>query len=150
MFAFFILSLIGSAATAIGSGVGFLLPESSIVVYSNIGFSTMGSIFHVIGAGTSTAVVVALNVAARSIGNGVGVYSSSGKKFLVFVWVSYGLLLIANSFWVVVWFVEVREFTLRVRRRTSNEIGNWRGIPKEIWGDLRSESVLLEGKGNYY
>jgi hypothetical protein len=47
---------------------------------------------------------------------------------------------------VTIWFVELREFTLRIRRRTSDEIGNWRGILKEVWGDLRAESVLLEGR----
>jgi hypothetical protein len=150
MLAFFILSLIGSGATAIGSGVGFLLPQSSIAVYSNLGFSTLGFIFHVVGAAMATTVVAALNLAASSIGNGVGLYSDVGKKFLVFVWVSFGLLVIANFYWLVIWFVEVREFTLRVRRRTSDEIGNWGGVLKEVWGDLRAETVLLEGKGNYY
>jgi len=150
MLAFFILSLIGSAMTAIGSGVGFLLPGNSIVIYSNVGFSTLGFIFHAIGAGMTTAVIAAMNLAASSIGNGVGVYAAQGNTFLIFVWVSFALLMMSNLYWSAVWFVEVREFTLRVRRRSSNEIGNWRGLPREIWGDLRAESVLLEGKGNYY
>ncbi|KAN0104969.1 hypothetical protein V8E51_010714 [Hyaloscypha variabilis] len=150
MLAFFILSLIGSASTAIGSGVGFLLPENPIIIYSNLGFSTLGSIFQVVGAALATAVIAALNLAASSIGNGVGVYSTQGKTFLIFVWLSFALLVTSNWYWLAIWFVEVREFTLRVRRRGSDEIGNWRGLPREIWGDLRAESVLLEGKENYY
>jgi hypothetical protein len=47
---------------------------------------------------------------------------------------------------VTIWFVELREFTLRIRRRTSDEIGNWRGILKEVRGDLRAENVLPEGR----
>ncbi|KAE9364018.1 hypothetical protein N431DRAFT_497738 [Stipitochalara longipes BDJ] len=150
MLAFFILSLIGSAMTAIGSGVGFLLPRNSIVIYSNLGFSTLGFTFHIIGAGMSTAVIVALNLAASSIGNGVGVYSTKGNKFLAFVWLSFALLLISGSYWLAIWFVEVRGYTLRVRRRSTDEIGNLRGLPREIRGDLRAENVLLEGKGSYY
>ena len=142
---FFVLRLIGSAMTAIGSGVGFLLPGNSIAVYSNLSFSIVGLIFHAVGAALSAAVIAALNLVASSIGNGVGVY-----KFLIFVWTSFAFLLISNFYWVAIWFVKFCGFTLRVRRRSSDEIGNWRGIPIEIWGDLKAESVLLEGKGNYY
>jgi hypothetical protein len=63
-----------------------------------------------------TVVIAALNLAASSIGNGVGVYSKGGTQFLVFVWVSFGLPVMSNFYWVVIWFVEFREFTLRVRR----------------------------------
>ena len=150
MLAFFILSLIGSAMTAIGSGIGFLLPGNAIVIYSNVGFSTLGFIFHIAGAAMTTTVIAALNIAARSIGNGVGVYATQGNKFLILMWVSFTLMIISNLYWVAVWFVEAREFTLRVRRRRSDEISNWRGLPRELWGDLRAESMLLEGKGNYY
>jgi hypothetical protein len=148
--AFFILSLIGSAMTAIGSGVGFLLPGNSIAVYLNLSFSILGWIFHAVGTALSTAVIATLNLVARSIGNGVGVYSAQGTKFLIFVGISFAFLLISSFYWVAIWFVEFRKFTLRVRKRSSDEIGNWRGIPREIWGDWKAESVLLEGKGNYY
>lgn len=146
--AFFLLSLIGSAMTAIGSGVGFLLPGNPIAVYSNLSFSIVGWIFHAVGAALSTAVIAALKLVA--IGNGVGVYSAQATKFLIFVWISFAFLLLSNFYCVAIWFVEFRGFTSRVRRRSSDEIGNWRGIPREIWGELKVESVLVSGKGNYY
>jgi SUR7/PalI family len=150
IFAFVIISLVGSSVTVIGSVVGFLLPWNSMAVYSSMGFSALGFIFHLAGATISTAVIAALNLAASSIGNGVGVYSTQGTKFLIFVWLSSALLLISTFYWVSIWFVEFREFALRVRRRSSDEIGNWRGLRREIWGDLRAESVLLHGKRSYH
>ncbi|PMD50850.1 uncharacterized protein K444DRAFT_711065 [Hyaloscypha bicolor E] len=125
--AFFILSLI-HAMTAIGSGVGFLLPGSSIAVYLNLSFSILGWIFHAVGTALSTAVIATLNLVASSIGNSVGVYSAQGTKFLIFVGISFAFLLISSFYWVAIWFVEFRKFTLRVRKRSSDEIGNWRGI----------------------
>jgi len=76
------------------------------------------------------------------LGNGIDLYATKGTRFLVLTWVSWGLTGVVNGYWGLVWWVEVRGWAFKRRRRTRAEIGNWRGI----WGEMRRD-LRLEKKG---
>lgn len=44
----------------------------------------------------------------------------------------------ASFYWIAVWFVESRQISFRIRRRETGEVGDYRGIFKEVRGDIRS------------
>ncbi|CZR57366.1 uncharacterized protein PAC_07255 [Phialocephala subalpina] len=155
IFASFVISLIGSSISALGSLLSFLLPQNSILIYINLGFSLLGFTFHAIGTAAATAAVAAINSAANSIGNDISLYSKAGSQFLVFVWISFGLMLVSSLYWSTVWFVEVRTWSVRLRRRTIEEVGNYSGLLGEVGRDFKAESKLEIGKedvkiGSYF
>lgn len=70
------------------------------------------------------------------IGNGVGLYAESGNKFLTLTWVAFAMMLLANSFWMVVWFVEFKTFSVVLRRRSPDQRGSYLGTVREVRNNL--------------
>jgi hypothetical protein len=156
VFAFFIISLVGSGVSTLGSLAGIILPQNRILIYINGGFSSMGLLFHSIGSIAATATIAAINAIANNVGNDVGLNSIAGTKFLIFVWISFALVLFSSTYWVAIWFVEFRRHSLQVRRRTPEQIGNWRGVFREVLGDFRSDKEVwnawkeIDGPPGYF
>jgi hypothetical protein len=88
----------------------------------------------------------------KNLGNGLGFQAAAGGKFIALVWVSAGLNILVAGYWFMIWFVEVRSWSYRGRRRkgegAGEEIGNWRGIRKEVWTDLKIPKDGERGRGD--
>jgi hypothetical protein len=94
-------------------------------------------LFHLVGSILVSIFLVVITSLLKKLGNGLGFQAAAGGKFIAFVWVSAGLNALVAGYWFMIWFVEVRSWSYRGRRRKGEEIGNWRGIRKEVWTDLK-------------
>ncbi|UQC87227.1 uncharacterized protein CLUP02_12729 [Colletotrichum lupini] len=71
-----------------------------------------------------------------------GMQIQTGGPFVAMAWVAAVASMAAASYWFIVWFVSFRRTAFSRRKRTENEIGNWRGIFREVKGDmLHTEKV---------
>lgn len=86
-----------------------------------------------------TLVVSTIGSLFSMFGSSIGISSSTGMAFMGMVWGSAAVLGVVQQYWVMVWFVEIRTWSYKRRRRTKKDIGNWKGIRKEIMGDLRGK-----------
>lgn len=139
LIAFYIIAIVGSGVTLLGSLVAISLGSSRILLYINMGFSSLGTIFLFAG---STAVTILAKLMAKivnMIGNGVGLYAESGTKFIAITWVAFVMMLLANSFWFLVWFVEFKTFSLVLRRRTPEQRGSYSGVFREVRDNVKLE-----------
>jgi hypothetical protein len=123
--------------STLGSLAGILLPQNRILIYINGGFSSLGLSFHFIGSIAAIATIAAINAIANSVSGDVGLHTKMVNQFLIFVWISFALVLFSSSFWVATWFDDFRRHSLKVRRRTLKQIGNWTGVLREVLGDFR-------------
>lgn len=136
LIAFYILAIIGSGITMLGSLAAIIFGNSRILLYINMGFSTLGVMF--LFAGSVAVTVLAKTVAGivNMIGNGIGLYAESGNKFLALTWVAFVMMLLANSFWIFVWFVEFKTWRLVLERRPLEQRGSYLGVFKEVKDNL--------------
>ncbi|RDW67023.1 hypothetical protein BP5796_09772 [Coleophoma crateriformis] len=136
-FAFFIISLVGAFFAVPASGLAAIRPSSPLLMWTIFISTGLAVTFQFIGAVIVTAFAGGATAVVSKFGNGVGLYANMGIQLQIFVWVSFGLLLLSFSYWLSVWFVEFRQRSYKARRRTSYEIGNWKGIFAEVLSDLR-------------
>jgi hypothetical protein len=148
LIAFYSLGIIGSGVTMLGSLIAIVLGNSRILLYLNMGFSTLGVIFLLAGSIAVTALAKLVAGIVNMIGNGLGLYAESGNKFLVLTWVAFVMMLLANAFWVLVWFVEFKTFRLVLERRPLEQRGSYLGILGEVKDNLslgpNNDSVMME------
>ncbi|KAM3066669.1 hypothetical protein ACMFMG_002381 [Clarireedia jacksonii] len=136
-FVFFILSLVVTGLSIPTSLVATFFPSSRLLIYVNLILTQLNILFHLVGSILVTILLIAVKSILKKLGDGLGIQAAAGGKFIAFVWVSAGLNALAAGYWFMIWFVEVRGWSYRGRRRKEEEIGNWRGIKKEVWADLR-------------
>lgn len=125
--------------TVLSSFLGIFLATSKPLIYTSAVFSALGAVFQLAASIAATIMISLVVSVINSFGNSIGISASRGVRFLVFTWVAFGVLLVVHWFWFVVWFVEVRGVAFKARRRTVYERGNWRGILREVRGDLKLE-----------
>jgi hypothetical protein len=89
-----------------------------------------------------TVLVVGVTSLVGNLGVALGLSVEQGSLVLTFSWVTWTTMVIVELYWGVVWFVETRRWSFVRRVRTDEEVGNWRGMKKEIWRDLRREKSL--------
>lgn len=85
----------------------------------------------------ATIISVTLNFVTNKFGNTLGVSAKIGKAFIALIWLGFVLQSLASSYWLCVWFVEFRQTSFRIRKREASEIGDYRGIFREIQSDFR-------------
>jgi hypothetical protein len=139
LFAFYILSLTGSSITVLSSFLSIFLTTSKPLIYTSLFFSLLGAVFQLAASIVATIMISLVVSVINSFGKSIGVSASRGVRFLALTWVGFGVMLVVSWFWCVVWFVEVRGVAFKARRRTVYERGNWRGILREVRGDLKVE-----------
>ena len=113
----------------------------------NIFFSALGTNFLLAG---SIAVSVQSKLMAKIvnlIGNGIGLHAESGRKFIAVTWVAFAMILLAHWFWLLVWFVEFKTFSVVVRSRMPEQGGSYLGVFKETKDNLtaqrKSDGVVM-------
>ena len=137
--AFLIISLIGSGLTILLAIPSLIFRASRLLIFVNILAAYLSSLFAFVAGLLLTVVVLGATSLTGNLGYALGLSIERNFRVLSFVWISCGLMLVVGVYWGVVWFVEVRRWSFVRRLRTDEEVGNWRGMKREIWRDIRRE-----------
>ena len=139
VFASLIVSLVGSLLSTILAIPGIIYPHSRILAYMNIMWPTLASTFAFLAATLLTIVIAGVFAAVDGVVNEVGVEIRQGGSVLFLAWLAWILISLSVVYWGLVWFVEVRRCGFARRKRSEEEVGNWKGAGREVWSDLKRE-----------
>ncbi|OLN87615.1 hypothetical protein CCHL11_05647 [Colletotrichum chlorophyti] len=114
--------------------VGFV---RALVLISLV-FSVIGSFILPLFAIVTTGIIIGGQRMLDRSTDAFGIKIQQGGPFLAMSWVAAVASMAAATYWFLVWFVSFRRTALSRRRRTENEIGNWRGIFREVKGDMKT------------
>jgi hypothetical protein len=142
--AFMIISLINSGIAIILSFLGIFLPKNRILLYTNVSLASVGILTRSIDAILATVASAALVYVTNKFGKSVGVSASIGGIFIALIWLGFVFQSLASVYWYCVWFVEFRQISFRIRKREAEEIGDYKGIVKELKRDIRSPKAQKE------
>ena len=90
---------------------------------------------------TVTVLVSAISSSINGFSDTLGLRAGVGPKFFAFMWVGFVVAQMANWYWLAVWFVEFRQRSYKARRRTRREMGDYKGIGREVLSDFRLQVV---------
>jgi membrane protein insertase Oxa1/YidC/SpoIIIJ len=136
IFAFFIITLIGSILSAISILPAVYFPQSRLLIYSNIFWPALATLFAFVAAILLSATIVLAGV-INGLSDTLGMQVKQGGTVLLFVWLGFLFVSLVTLYWASVWFVEIRKSSFIRRRRDEDEIAHWGGIGKEMWRDLK-------------
>lgn len=136
--ALMILSLINSATAIILSFLGILFRHNRKILYANVSLATLGFFTRGIDALLATTLGVIIVLITNKFGQSAGISANVGVIFIVLIWLGFVCQVFASSYWFCVWFVEFRQVSFRIRKREIGEIGDYKGILREVKSDVRS------------
>ncbi|KAE8444373.1 hypothetical protein EG329_000573 [Mollisiaceae sp. DMI_Dod_QoI] len=129
MFAFYIISLVGSGWIVVGSLIQLIVPWSSRVMYTNMCASTIGTLFSLSASATTTAFITTANSIINLFGAALGLQTTLGTDFLILTWISFTVSLLETCSLLAIWFIEFRTVSVKVQQRSPQENPrNWRGF----------------------
>ncbi|GJC87437.1 hypothetical protein ColLi_10275 [Colletotrichum liriopes] len=109
-----------------------------VLVLVSLIFSLIGSfVLPAFAAVTTGLIYGGKNMLNKSM-DAFGMQIQTGGPFVAMAWVAAVASMAAATYWFMVWFVSFRRTAFSRRKRTESEIGNWRGIFREVKGDLRT------------
>lgn len=111
-------------------------PQSRLLVYLNAFSSSLATACGIVAAILLSAVFVLIGL-VDNFSNTVGIQIERGGTALLFVWLSAVFAGFSMLYWTTVWFVETRKSSFVKRHRDGDEMGNWRGMGKEVWRDIK-------------
>ncbi|OHF02088.1 hypothetical protein CORC01_02667 [Colletotrichum orchidophilum] len=114
--------------------VGFL----RILVLVSLVFSLLASFVLPTFAVVTTAIIYGGKSMLNKSIAAFGMQIQTGGSFVAMSWVAAVASMAAATYWFMVWFVSFRRTAFSRRKRTESEIGNWRGIFREVKGDIRT------------
>ncbi|KAK1978185.1 hypothetical protein LZ30DRAFT_599711 [Colletotrichum cereale] len=114
--------------------LGFL----RVLVLVSLVFSLIGSLALPAFAIVTTGLVYGGRNMLRKPMDAFGIEMQTGGPFVAMAWVAAVASMAAATYWFMVWFVSFRRTAFSRRKRTENEVGNWRGIFREVKGDLKT------------
>lgn len=117
-FAFYIISLVGSGSTIIGSLVGVFISPKMLVV-ANVSFTVLSSTFQFLASVVATVIINLSQKLIGEVGGALNIHSHKGGKVLLLTWLGWLFILLAGLYWFYIWFVEVRDFDVRIMRKES-------------------------------
>jgi hypothetical protein len=123
----------------LGSVAVLALGYRRLLVIINTGFALLGSNVLLFFAALTTGLVVGGANTINDFGSAFQLQVKQGGPFLAMAWVAAVLAMGVSTFWFVIWFVEGRRHGYKRRARTSQQIGNYKGIVKEVREDWRVE-----------
>jgi hypothetical protein len=142
IFASFLVSLVGAGFSAVSAIPAVFFPHSKLLAYFNIFWPLLASAFAFVAAVLLTVLISGVFSVAADIINVAGASIDQGTSVLLIVWLAYVLVSLSVVYWGVVWFVEVRRSSFVRRKRSEEEVGNWKNIGKEIWSDVKGTKRL--------
>jgi len=143
VFAFYIITLVGSGFVILGSLTQFLLPTCGMLMYANIVASTLSAASALSASAATTAFIVTANNIINLFGSTLGLRAELSVAFLALTWTGFAVALLMNWFLIALWFMEFRTISVKVQRRSPQDMGIWRGfgVFKESKGGFVEETV---------
>ncbi|TVY84822.1 hypothetical protein LSUE1_G002097 [Lachnellula suecica] len=135
--AVFVISLIGNGVSILLSVAAFFAPYYGILHTAGAAITTISTQLLQIAAMTSTGIAISISSTMNSFSDTSGLSATIGGKFLALIWFGYIAAQMANGYWMTTWFVTFRKSSYKARWRTQQEMGDYKGIKKEILSDLR-------------
>ncbi|KAI4714531.1 hypothetical protein J4E89_000211 [Alternaria sp. Ai002NY15] len=142
VFASLLVSLIGAGFSAVSAIPAIIFPHSKLLAYFNIFWPLLSSAFAFVAAVLLTVLISGVFSVAGDIIDVAGGKLNQGTSVLLIVWLAFVLVSLSVAYWGVVWLVEVRRSGLTRRKRSDEEVGNWKNIGKEIWSDVKGTKRL--------
>ena len=136
VFAILTISIIGSMLSAISILPAIYFPQSRLLVYFNIFWPALASVF-AFTAAIALSVTAVLASAINDFSDTLGVQIKQEGTVLLMSWLSVVFAGLVTVYWSSVWFVETRKSSFVKRRRDEDEIGHWKGVGGEVWRDLK-------------
>jgi len=140
----FIISLIGNGLSIILSAAAFVMPSYGKIHTAGAAITTISTQLLQMAAITSTTIAVSISTSINSFSDVLGLSATVGGKFLALIWIAYIAAQAANGYWMTTWFIEFRTRSYKARQRTAQEIGEYKGIKREVLSDLRLRKVEHE------
>ena len=141
-----ILALIGTGATLSLSFAAIFYPSESKMTHLNVFASYLGSTFQFGSVIITTIVLVVASSTINRFGSYLGVEAHVGVKYLVVSWFSTIFMFTASTYWDIVWFVEFRKTAITRRWRTEPQMGNYRGILREVRNNWKTPPPLSDDR----
>ena len=142
VFATLLVLLVGAGFSAVSAIPSIIFPHSKLLAYFNIFWPFLASAFAFVAAVLLTVLISGVFSVAGDIIGVAGGKLIQGTSVLLIVWLVYVLVSLSVAYWGVVWLVEVRRSGLTRRKRSDEEVGNWKNIGKEIWNDVKGTKQL--------
>jgi hypothetical protein len=136
IFVFLTISLLGSGFAALSAFPAIIFPHSRLLIFFNMAWTHVASLSASLAALISTALILSVSVVAETFGKKAGIQAELGGSVLLFIWLAWLLISLPVFYWCAIWFVDVRRSSILKRMRSDDEIGNWRGIGKELSRDF--------------
>jgi hypothetical protein len=110
---------------------------------ANLVPSTVSAGFALSASATTTAFITTANNKINLFASALSLRAEPSSAFLALTWTSFAVALLTNWYLLVVWFVEFRTISVKVQRRSPQELGNWRrfGVFRERKGGYVEETV---------
>lgn len=137
LFALLIISAAMTGIVMLASLAVLLLGHRRFLVRINLVASVMGGTALFFFAVVMTGLILGGASILGDLSGAVGLQINEGGPFLALGWVAAVLGMGVAWYWFSVWFVGFRLSSFKRRARTGEEIGNWRGIFREVKSDLR-------------
>ena len=137
IFASLVVSLIGSLFSVLLGFPGIMFPHSRLLAYMNMFWSLLSSAFTFLAATILTIVIAGVFATVDTIIYTGGVEVRQGRSVMLLVWLAWVLVSLSVVYWGLIWFVEVRRSSFTRRKRSEEEVGNWKGIGREVWMDFK-------------
>lgn len=142
VFASLIVSLVGSALSAISAIPAIFFPHSRLLAYFNIFWPLLASNFAFLASTLLTVLIAGVFAAVGRVVDVADVEVQQGASVLLLAWLAWLLASLSLVYWGLVWFVEVRGSSFIKRKRGEDEVGNWRSIGKEVWRDVKGRKAV--------
>lgn len=139
--AVFVIALIGNGLSIILSAAAFFAPSYGKLHTAGAAITTLSTQLLQSAAITSTIIAISINSSLNKFSDVSGLSVTVGGKFLALIWVGYIAAQMANGYWVTTWFVRFREISYKARRRTAQQMGDYKGIKTEVLSDLRVQEM---------
>ncbi|RYN57558.1 hypothetical protein AA0118_g7691 [Alternaria tenuissima] len=141
IFASLLISLVGAGFSAVSAIPAIFFPHSKLLAYFNMFWPVLASAFAFVAAILLTVVISGVFLLAGEIVDVAGTDVVQGTSVLLIVWLAWLLVSLSVVYWGIVWFVEVRQSSFTRRKRSDDEVGNWKGIGREIRSDVKGSKI---------
>lgn len=109
-----------------------------VLVIVSLIFSLIAASVLPLFAVVTTGIIVGGRMMLEKQVDAFGIQTKEGGPFIAMSWVAAVASMVASTYWFSMWFVSYRRTAFSRRKRTESEIGNWKGIFREVKGDLKT------------
>jgi hypothetical protein len=141
IYGFFIVSLIGSGLSIILSVVAIFKPQLSVIYGVGAAATIITGFPMGIATFLTSTIASFMTKSINGLSDTLGLTATKGDELMAFIWISFFAFNLMQTYWATVWFVEFRQRAYKARERTMQEMGDYKGVAKELLSDIRLPKV---------